>query len=106
MCIRDRGYTGGTIDKLESIPGFRTALSIEEAVTQVNQIGVCIIGPVSYTHLDVYKRQILRGVLKNRHSVRHAGGQWAGRLLRCFFSLGPPVLFFIEDSASDPDCAG
>ncbi len=44
MSGRGLGYTGGTIDKLESIPGFRTALSIEEAVTQVNQIGVCIIG--------------------------------------------------------------
>ena len=34
MSGRGLGYTGGTIDKLESIPGFRTALSIEEAVTQ------------------------------------------------------------------------
>ena len=44
MSGRGLGYTGGTIDKLESIPGFRTALSTEEAVAQVNRIGVCILG--------------------------------------------------------------
>ncbi|MDD3437331.1 MAG: thymidine phosphorylase, partial [Candidatus Gastranaerophilales bacterium] len=36
------GHTGGTIDKLESIPGFNTALSIEQILKQVSQIGVAI----------------------------------------------------------------
>ncbi|HBA37606.1 MAG TPA: thymidine phosphorylase [Firmicutes bacterium] len=36
---RGLGITGGTIDKLESIPGFRVALSIEEFIDNVNKIG-------------------------------------------------------------------
>lgn len=36
------GHTGGTIDKLESIPGFSTQLSIEQIIEQVNEIGVAI----------------------------------------------------------------
>lgn len=36
------GHTGGTIDKLESIPGFNTGLSIEELITQVKKINVAI----------------------------------------------------------------
>ncbi len=41
---RGLGITGGTLDKLESIPGFRTALSIEEIITQVQSIGCVICG--------------------------------------------------------------
>ena len=44
MSGRGLGHTGGTIDKLESIPGFRTEMSPEEFFQQVNQIGVCVIG--------------------------------------------------------------
>lgn len=36
------GHTGGTIDKLESIPGFNTNLSIEQIINQVNKIKVAI----------------------------------------------------------------
>ena len=36
------GHTGGTIDKLESIPGFSTSLSVEELHKQVEKIGVAI----------------------------------------------------------------
>ncbi len=36
------GHTGGTIDKLESIPGFNTNLSINELIKQVNEINVAI----------------------------------------------------------------
>lgn len=36
------GHTGGTIDKLESIPNFKTALSIEQIMEQVGKIGVAI----------------------------------------------------------------
>ncbi|MHB1456602.1 MAG: thymidine phosphorylase [Armatimonadota bacterium] len=42
MAGRSLGYTGGTIDKLESIPGFRANLSIEEVVSQVSRIGAAI----------------------------------------------------------------
>ncbi len=42
MAGRSLGYTGGTIDKLESIPGFNTNLSSEQVVKQVNDIGAAI----------------------------------------------------------------
>lgn len=44
MSGRGLGYTGGTIDKLESIPGFRIDLSDEEVMQQVQDIGIVITG--------------------------------------------------------------
>jgi pyrimidine-nucleoside phosphorylase len=44
MSGRGLGHTGGTLDKLESIPGFRTGLSMEETRAQVERIGVAMIG--------------------------------------------------------------
>ncbi len=41
---RGLGHTGGTIDKLESIPGFRTDLSFRQFESVVNEIGLAIIG--------------------------------------------------------------
>src|SRR5436309_14572072 len=44
MSGRGLGHTGGTLDKLESIPGFRVELTTEEFVEQVRQVGLAIIG--------------------------------------------------------------
>ena len=44
MSGRGLGHTGGTLDKLESIPGFRVELSTEEFLQQVREIGLAIIG--------------------------------------------------------------
>jgi pyrimidine-nucleoside phosphorylase len=44
MSGRGLGHTGGTLDKLESIPGFRVELTIEEFIAQVQEIGLAIIG--------------------------------------------------------------
>src|SRR5271155_1521825 len=41
---RALGHTGGTLDKLESIPGFRTDLSLDEFRTQLREVGLCFIG--------------------------------------------------------------
>ena len=41
---RGLGYTGGTLDKLQSIPGFRTELSMEEFKKQVSEIGLAFTG--------------------------------------------------------------
>jgi len=41
---RGLGHTGGTLDKLESIPGFRTQLSLEETRRQVEDIGCALVG--------------------------------------------------------------
>ncbi len=44
MSGRGLGFTGGTIDKLESIPGFNTSVGEKEFVDNVNKIGLCIAG--------------------------------------------------------------
>ena len=44
MSGRSLGHTGGTLDKLESIPGFRTNLSLSEARAQIEQHGCVLIG--------------------------------------------------------------
>ena len=44
MSGRGLGHTGGTIDKLESIRGYRTELTEEEFLEQTRKIGICVIG--------------------------------------------------------------
>lgn len=44
MSGRGLGHTGGTIDKLESFPGFSTALTTEQFIHNVNEIGIAIMG--------------------------------------------------------------
>jgi pyrimidine-nucleoside phosphorylase len=44
MSGRGLGHTGGTLDKLEAIPGFRVELTIDEFVAQVRDVGVAIVG--------------------------------------------------------------
>jgi len=44
MSGRGLGHTGGTIDKMEAVPGTRTSLSQEEFFRQVNEIGISVIG--------------------------------------------------------------
>lgn len=44
MSGRGLGHTGGTIDKLESFPGFSTELGIEQFTEQVNRIGIALMG--------------------------------------------------------------
>ena len=44
MSGRALGHTGGTLDKLESIPGFRTDLTAEEFEKQLSELGLCFIG--------------------------------------------------------------
>ena len=44
MSGRGLGHTGGTIDKLESFPGFTTALTADRFIENVNKIGIAIMG--------------------------------------------------------------
>ena len=44
MSGRGLGHTGGTLDKLESIPGFQVELSTEDFVAQVRDIGIAVVG--------------------------------------------------------------
>lgn len=49
MSGKGLGFTGGTIDKLESIQGYRTEISREDLIKQVNEIGVRINLSISET---------------------------------------------------------
>ncbi len=44
MSGRGLGHTGGTVDKLESIPGYKTTLTEEEFIRQVDEHGIAVIG--------------------------------------------------------------
>ncbi len=44
MSGRGLGHTGGTLDKLESIPGYRAELGLDEFVAQVRDVGLAIVG--------------------------------------------------------------
>jgi pyrimidine-nucleoside phosphorylase len=44
MSGRGLGHTGGTLDKLESIPGYRTELTLDEFIAQVRDVGTAIVG--------------------------------------------------------------
>lgn len=44
MSGRGLGFTGGTVDKLESIPGYNTGISIDEFIKNVEEIGISVMG--------------------------------------------------------------
>lgn len=66
---RGLGHTGGTLDKLESIPGFRTEYSIEEFVRQVESVGVCIMGSSEQIAPADRKLYALRDVTATINSI-------------------------------------
>ncbi len=44
MSGRGLGFTGGTVDKMESIPGYKTNVGIEEFISNVKKVGISMIG--------------------------------------------------------------
>lgn len=62
MSGRGLGFTGGTIDKLESIPGFRTTLEPEDFFAQVKRIGISLIGQSGHIAAADKKLYALRDV--------------------------------------------
>ena len=62
MSGRGLGFTGGTVDKMESIPGFRTAMESEEFMKQVNEIGLAVIGQTAHVAPADKKIYALRDV--------------------------------------------
>ena len=62
MSGRGLGFTGGTVDKMESIPGFRTSLEPEEFLNQVNETGMAVIGQTAHITPADKKLYALRDV--------------------------------------------
>lgn len=44
MSGRGLGFTGGTVDKMESIPGYRTNIQVDEFISNVEKVGISMIG--------------------------------------------------------------
>jgi pyrimidine-nucleoside phosphorylase len=69
MSGRGLGHTGGTLDKLESIPGFRTALSLDDLKVAIATIGCALIGQTSEVAPADRKLYALRDVTGTVESV-------------------------------------
>lgn len=63
MSGRGLGHTGGTIDKLESIPGFNVNLTEQEFLNQINTINVAITSQtkdIAVADKKIYKKTVMR----------------------------------------------
>jgi pyrimidine-nucleoside phosphorylase len=69
MSGRALGHTGGTLDKLESIPGFRTNLTAEEFQKQLAEMGLCFIGQTEELAPADRKLYALRDVTATVESI-------------------------------------
>lgn len=69
MTGRGLGFTGGTVDKLESIPGYRTDLSVEAFKAQVEKIGVVLTGQTADLAPADRKLYALRDVTATVESI-------------------------------------
>ena len=69
MSGRGLGHTGGTLDKLESIPGYNISLTEEEFINQVNEIGIAVIGQTGVLAPADKKLYALRDVTGTVESI-------------------------------------
>jgi len=69
MSGRALGHTGGTLDKLEAIPGFRTDLSPQEFHKQLGELGLCFIGQSEQLAPADQKLYALRDVTATVESI-------------------------------------
>lgn len=72
MSGRGLGHTGGTIDKLESIPGFKTELPPELFLNQVNSIGLSVVGQsgqLTPADKKLYALRNLTGTIENQSLI-------------------------------------
>ena len=69
MSGRGLGHTGGTLDKLEAIPGYNISLTEEEFVNQVNEIGIAVVGQTGVLAPADKKLYALRDVTGTVESI-------------------------------------
>ncbi|MDR2734244.1 MAG: thymidine phosphorylase [Spirochaetota bacterium] len=81
MSGRGLGHTGGTLDKLEAIPGYRVGLSSEEFMEALKKIGVAIIGQTGRLAPADKKLYALRDVTATISSIPLITGSIMGKKL-------------------------
>lgn len=69
MSGRGLGFTGGTIDKLESVPGFRTSMDQDEFIAGVNERGIAVIGQTGQIAPADKKMYALRDVTATTENI-------------------------------------
>lgn len=69
MSGRGLGHTGGTLDKLESIPGFEIGLSVDSFIKQVNETGLAVVGQTANVAPADKKLYALRDVTGTVDSI-------------------------------------
>lgn len=69
MSGRGLGYTGGTADKIESIPGYNLNISFEQAIEQVKDIGLCLMSQSEEIAIADKKIYALRDVTATVSSI-------------------------------------
>jgi pyrimidine-nucleoside phosphorylase len=80
---RGLGHTGGTLDKLESIPGFRTDLSASDFKKQLDRIGVAMIGQTTEIAPADRKMYTLRDVTATVDSIPLIAASIMSKKLAC-----------------------
>lgn len=68
MSGRGLGFTGGTVDKLESIPGYQTSMTEEDFIDQVNSKGIAVIGQtgqIAPADKKIYALRDVTGTVEN-----------------------------------------
>ena len=69
MSGRGLGFTGGTVDKMESIPGYRTNIQVDEFISNVEKVGISMIGQTMNLAPAAKKMYALRDTISCVESI-------------------------------------